>query len=311
MKNYRNILLFGALGFFFAWYGLSWAYESLYREPRQRLGNELTKLKTEIENGKKNALMMNQFTIQNQGFYYRSLPLIPDTARTQYSFWLLELLKYCGIEKPDVDSSNPTRTAFGLNYRVSIKAECSLVQLTQFLFEFYYAPFLQRITSLTISPLEEKNTDTPDENKKDKISVVMTIDILALRPSSPQAPVPWKDKLPTGYIPRLKSNDVMQYQVVADRNLLQAVKGGADKADYAFLTSINTINEEQEIWISIRTDNTIVKVNRGETVKIGSFIAKVVAINEQDVVFEKGGLRWLVSIGDCLNQAFAIPPEFY
>ncbi|MDR0871721.1 MAG: hypothetical protein LBN39_13115 [Planctomycetaceae bacterium] len=306
MKNLRNIIMFTALGVFFAWYGLSWAYSSLYKEPRQRLGSELTKLKAEIETGKKNTASMQHFTQQNLIFYYRSLPLIPDQARTQYSFWLLEVFKYCGIEKPDIESTNPTRTAFGLNYRVNVRASCSLDQLSRFLFEFYYAPFLHRITVLSIAPVE---------GKEGEVTLSATLDVLALRPMSAQAAVPSKDKLPTGYIPRLKLNDLTNYRVIADRNLMQAARGGIDKADYAYLTSIITTQSGQpEIWITVRTesaDHSVVKARKGETVRIGSFIAAVVDIAEQDVVFEKDGMRWLVSIGDCLNNAYAVPPELF
>lgn len=300
MKNLRNIIMFSLLGAFFAWYGLSWAYESLYREPRQRLGNELTKLKGEIETGKKNIAFMQQFSQQNTPYYYRSLPIIPDQAR-QYSHWLLELFRYCGVETPDIDSTNPTRTAFGLNYRSNIRATCSLEQLSRLLFEFYYAPFLHRITFLSITPVEGK----------EDITLAMTVDALTLRPSSPQATAPSQNALPTGYIPRLKSNDLTAYQVIAERNLLQAARGGIDKADYAYLTSIIVTGEEPEIWISVRTDDSITKAKKGDSVRIGSFIATVVSIADKDVVFEKGSMRWLVTIGECLNEAFAIPPELY
>jgi hypothetical protein len=302
MKNIRHVIMVGLLASFFAWYGFSWAYESLYREPRQRLGGEIDKLKKEIDNGKRNADFMFQAIGQNQIYYFRSLPRIPNEANPRYSLWLLELLKYCDIEKSEVSDGNPTRTGFGLNYRFTIRGTCSFDQLSRLLFEFYYAPFLHRITAMSIIPVE---------GKEGQITFSLTIDVLALRPPNPQAAYPSPNQLPTGYFSRLKSKDLTTYQVIADRNLMQAAKGGVDRADYTYLTAINLIDGQPEIWLTIRTDDSIIKVKQGDSVRIGSFRAVVVQIFEQDVVFEREGTRWLVTLGDCLNQAFSLPPEVF
>lgn len=302
MKNIRNLIMFGLLASFFAWYGFSWAYGTLYREPRQRLGGEIDKLKTEIEYRKKNAEFMVQTVNQNQVYYFRSLPRIPNEAGPRYSLWLFELLKYCAIEQSEVSDGNPTRTMFGLNYRLTIRGVCSFEQLNRFLFEFYYAPFLHRITTMSLAPVE---------GNEERMTCFLTIDVLALRPPNLQAVYPSKDQLPTGYIPRLKSNNLTTYQVIADRNLLQTAKGGIDRADYTYLTAINAIDGQPEIWLTIRTEDSIVKAKQGDSIRIGSFRAEVVEIFEQDVVLESEGRRWLVTLGDCLNQAFSLPPEVF
>ena len=300
MNNFRNLVMLGILAIFFAWYGLSWAYESLYREPRKRLGAEIKKLEEEIAFGKQNVTTMTQGYNQLVGFYMRSLPRTPNDARSLYTFWLLELLKYCDIEAGDVTGNNPTRAAFGLNYRFNVRGTCSLDRLSRLLFEFYYAPFLHRVTSMTIAPVE---------GKEDVITVTLTVDALALRPPFQQAPYPLQNQLPTGYIPRLRSNDLTAYHVIADRNLLQAAKGGVDKADYAYLTAINQVDDQTEIWLTVRTDNGIIKAKKGEAIRVGSFRGTVEDIFEQDVVFNRDGMRWLMTLGDCLNRAFALAPE--
>lgn len=300
MRNTRNIIMLSLLGLFFAWYGLSWAYRSLYREPRDRLGARLTQYRQGIDQGRRNIALMQQFIGQNQLYYYRSLPRVPNDARSLYSFWFLELLKFCEIEEGDVDSDNPTRTTFGMNYRFHVRGTCTLDRLSRLLFEFYYAPFLHKIVALTIIPLE---------GRENYVTVTMTVDAAAIRPATPQSPYPPANRLPTGHFRRLRSTDLADYRVIADRNLLQAAKGGVDRADHAFLTAINRIDDRTEIWLSIRTDNSVVRAGPGESVRIGSFRATVAEILEQDVVFERDGMHWLVALGDCLNQAFAIPPE--
>lgn len=299
MKNTRNIVMLALLGLFFAWYGVSWAYRSLYREPRERLGTRIAQYRQGIEQGRQNISMMQQVVGQNQLLYYRSLPRIMNDAQS-YSFWLLELLKYCDVENADVSSDNPTRTTFGMNYRFQVRGTCTLDRLSRLLFEFYYAPFLHKIVAMTIVPVE---------GREDFVSISLTVDAIAIRPATPQSPYPSPSQLPTGHFRRLRSADPADYRVIADRNLLQAARGGVDRADYAYLTAINRIDDRTELWFSVRTDNSVVKAALGDSIRIGSFRGTVAEILDQDVVFERDGMRWLVALGDCLNQAFALPPE--
>lgn len=306
MNNLRNVIMIGLLAIFFVWYGLSWAYKSLYKEPRDRLGAQIAQLKQGIENGKRNIAMMQQFSGQNLLLYSRSMPRIPNEVRTQYTFWFLELLKFCDVEDGDVKSDNPTRMAFdGWNYRFHVRGNCTLDQLSRLLFEFYNVPYLHRITALSITPVE---------GKEGRIAFSMTVDALSIKPRYPNDPYPLSNQLPqlpSGRLPRLASNDLTSYRAIADRNLLQAAKGGVDRADYAYVTAINEVEDQTEVWITVRTDNSIVKVIKGDPIRIGSFRAKLVDILEEDLVFERDGRRWLLTLGDCLNQAFALPPEAF
>ena len=54
----------------------------------------------------------------------------------------------------------------------------------------------------------------------------------------------------------------------------------------------------------------MVKLRPGQTLVIGQFQAEVVEIDEDDVILEADGERWLVAIGENLGEAFALPPEF-
>lgn len=307
MNNLRNIVMLGLLAIFFAWYGISWAYSNLYKEPRDRLKANIAQYRQGIENGRRNVLSMQQFTGQNLLLYSRSMPRIPNEVRTQYSFWFRELLKFCDVEDVDVRSDNPTRTAFGgWNYRFHIRGESSLDQLSRLLFEFYNVPYLHRITAMSITPVEDK---------QGRVTLSMTVDALSIPPRYPNDLYPSASQLPllpSGQLRRLTSTDLTAYRVIADRNLLQAAKGGIDRADHAYLTSISCVNDEPEIWITIRTDDSTIKAKKGETVRIGSFRATVADILEEDVVFrriDQDGLTWLLTLGDCLNQAFALSPE--
>jgi len=295
----RNIILIIGLSLFLIWYVGSWAYQSQYLAPRKKLGDEIARYTQAIDGGKQNVAAMRLFWEQNAGYYYRSLPAAPNDARSQYGFWLLELLQYSGFENVSVSDAQPTRVVLGANYPFTIRCTGSLSQLSYFLFEFYYAPFLHRIASLTLTPMEG-NTE--------KQTFSLTINALAL--DSRFYPLP--NQLPQGFfIPRLFFNDLTMYQVISDRNLLQTAKGGVDRADYTFLTGIiEKTGDPTEAWFSVRTDDSRIVAKLGDSIESGSFSGKIVEILEQDIVLERrDGSRWLLASGESLNEAFALPPE--
>ena len=293
--------MFGLLAIFFVWYGTTWAYRNLYKKPRQELNGQLSRLRQEIDTKKQYIASMQQYWATNQILYYRSLPRVANDVRSQYTFWLLELLNFCDVENPDVSSDNPTATNFrSYNYRFHVRGVCTLDQLSRLLFEFYYAPFLHRITAMSITPQE----------KSEKVAISLTIDGLSIVPPTPESPYPLSHQLPFGfYHPRLASNQLETYHVIAGRNLLQAVRGGVDKADHAFLTGINHFDGEPEAWFSIRSDDSVIRAKLGEQISVGSIRATIKEILDEDIVFDRDGNLWLLTLGECLNQAFALPKE--
>jgi len=297
----RNIILISGLSIFLVWYVASWAYQTQYLEPRKKLGNEIAQFSQAIDGGKQGVAAMKQFWELNSGYYYRSLPRVQNDAQSQYGFWLLELLQYSGLEQNSVNDAPPTRVLPGANYQFTIRCTGSLPQLSNFLFEFYYAPFLHRIASLTL---------TPTEGNTEKLTFSLTVNALVL--DSRYNPLPPTNQLPQGFIiPRLASNDLATYQVIADRNLLHTAKGGVDRADYTFLTAIILqLGDQPEVWFRVRTDDSLIKVKLGDSIDSGSFSGRIVEILDEDIVLDrKDGSRWLLAAGESLSEAFALPPE--
>ena len=293
----RNLILIVGLTLFLIGYVGYWAYTTLYLEPRKELGDEITKLSGEIDLGRNNFDHMTQFSNQNMGYYFRSLPRSPNEAR-QYYFWLLELLQCSGLDNCRVADGSYSLLPLGANYQFTVRCTGSLSQLSYFLFEFYYAPFLHRITSMTL---------TPTEGNREKLTFDMTVNALALQPRDLNDPYPSRNQLPGGFIiPRLMFHDLAVYNVVAERNIMQTAKGGIDRADYTFLTMIPN---KEEAWFSVRTDDSLIKTKLGDTIHSGSFSGRVVEILNQDIVLDRNGSRWLLEVGESLNEAFALPPE--
>jgi hypothetical protein len=308
----RNFILIIGLALFLIGYISYWAYQTQYLEPRQRLNSEIERLAGETEGWRNSLAATTQFNVQNINFFYRSLPQTRNDANSQYTFWLQELLLYSGFENSFVDHGTPVGVPAGASYQFTVRCTGSLSQLSYLLFEFYYAPFLHRITSMTLRPTDG-NTE--------QLDFYITINALMLDLRLFHATVnalsltvpyyPSMNQLPSGWhLPRLASNDLASYQVISDRNLLQTARGGIDRADYTFLTGILVLNNQTEVWFSVRTDNSRITAKLGDMVQSGSFSGRLVEILEQDIVLEReDGSRWLLTGGESLNQAFALPPE--
>ena len=295
----RNIILIVCLSLFLIGYVGYWAYNTQYLAPRQELGAEITQLSAEIDQGRTSLATMTEFRTANQLFFYRSLPRVPNEAKSQYSFWLLELMQYSGFENNDVrDGTYTLVPLLGAEYRFRIQCTGTLSQLSNFLIEFYCAPFLHRIASMTL---------TPTDGNPEKLTFSMTVNALAL--DSRYNPYPPTNQLPEGYFMRLQSTDATAYNVIAGRNLLQTAKGGIDLADYTFMTGSVGFGDQEEVWFVVRTNDSTIKAKLGDTIHSGSFSGKIVEIHGQDVVLDRNGSRWLLTIGESLSEAFALPPE--
>jgi len=320
----RNFILITGLVLFLLGYIGYWAYTTRYLEPRKTLGDEIALLSYQIEEGQKYHAGMAQFCTNNYGLYYRTLPQNQNAAQFQYSYWLLELLQYSGFQNPYVDPHRPVRVPSGASFQFTILCTGTLEQLSHFLFEFYYAPFLHRITTMTMAP---------DEGEPDQMKFVITVNALTMNLNTFSSMIDtfgwdWNtiqpvQPFPSGWtVPRLTNipqaatqetffaEQFEMYGNIGSRHLLQTAKGGIDKADYTILTGVVVLGDQPEAWFRALTDDVTHKKKLGDLIQFGSFSGKLVEILEHDIVLKRdNGTRWLLTAGESLNEAFALPPE--
>ena len=228
----------------------------------------------------------------------RSLPADPVMARSAYQAWLLELIGRVDLSKQAVTLGEAVPRG-GLYWTIaaSVQARGTLEQWTAFLFEFYRAGHLHQVRSMTFTPL----------GRKDLLDASLVIEALVL----PRADR--KDRLTAESSDRLAFDKLDDYQVIVYRNLFGR-SGVSDPTDQTYLTAVNQVNGEPQAWFTVRTatdpDQALLKLRKGETLEIGQFRGKVIEIDGEDVIFESDGRRWLITIGENLGQAFALPPEF-
>ncbi len=312
MKNYQKIgVLFAVLsvGVGFAGY---FFYRQAYQKPRAELAQKRAEIETQIEYGKTQAERLDAASTQFMPLYTRSFPLNPTNAALEYQIWLTQMLEFCNVKSPSVRTLGFARTApTGSQVRqFSVQMECSLLDLTQFLYEFYWTPFLHRISVLDIQPQEGSEL----------LRVAMTVEGLTIRwrPDAKQA-FPLQDKLPLTTNPprQLASGPFAAYSPLGDVELFRAVKTGVDDANFAILTGLPTISDENgrsvkfSRW-NLTTEDRTITLKIGEELKIGSFQGTIADIYDDLVVLkQKSGRMWIVPLSQKLSEAVAVPANLF
>lgn len=293
MMNRRNLMLL-VLGLILAVYAGQWLKSNLLDTPLEKRKQRTVALSAEIDKRKKQLTQAREAGKKLVEWQRQSLPSDVEVARSLYQGWLLELVSHVGLSDPNVNSNEPA--AHKNMYTVlvfSIRGRGTLEQLTKFLYEFYMAGHLHQIRSIGITPIQ----------KTGELDLSITIEALAL-PGADR-----KDTLTTERSARLASANLEDYRPIVLRNLF-AVGGGLDPTDQTYLSAVNYINGQPEAWFTLRDTDELLKLRKGDQLAVGQFSGVVVEIDGADVIVESEGQRWLLSIGDNLTQAYALPPEF-
>lgn len=294
MSKYRKRILVAIAGAIVLFYAGDWLLENMVLHPlatrRQKADHWQKKiLKTERELARARRAGKELLTWEAQ-----SLPSDTEVARSLYQAWLLELVNHVGFTNPNVDSGEPAgRKGLYHTLSFSVRGRGSLEQLTKFLFEFYRADHLHQIRSLGITPLQKAN----------ELSLSIAIEALVL-PGATR-----KDQLTTQQSDRLAFDSLDDYRPIVTRNLF-GVGGGLDATDQTYLTAVTYNNGEPEAWFTLRGEDEILKLRKGDKLEVGQFHGELTEIEDTDVIIESEGQRWLMTIGDNITQAYALPPEY-
>ncbi|MBR0226362.1 MAG: hypothetical protein IJL92_09920 [Thermoguttaceae bacterium] len=303
------LLVVISLGFGFGGYLF---YKNYYVKPRAEIAKKHDELVNAIDNGKKMTEQMVADTTAFEPLYTRSFPLSRADAALQYETWLSQMLEFCNIRDFQVSRltyESPRNSGLATqNFRV--QAKCDLVDLTQFLYEFYWTPFLHRISTLNISPVEGS----------DKLQITMTIQGLTIlfRTNRNQA-FPLQNQLPlSANAPQqLASGPFAAYKPLGDMDFFRSVPTGIDQTALAVLTGVPTITDDEGNSVTVsrwnlESEGRTITLKVGDEMKIGSFVATIDDIDEYFVVLrQSNGLRWMVLLGYKLSDATAVPPNLF
>ncbi len=360
-QNRRKRLLLGGLSLIAVFYAGDWILTNWIEAPKEQRKKQIVALQARIKEYDQKYIARAQSDIPWLRYWYsQSLPANPAVAQSLYRAWLLEVGEYIGFAGQIVNATQPARRGAFYSMSFSVRGRGTLEQLTQFLYEFYRAGQLHKITSISITPAGQGGA----------IDLSLVIETLII----PQAN---RTSLGTGEAYRLTSGSLDDYQVVPQRNLFSVGGGGAvDPVNHTYLTAVNYVNNVPQAWFTLRTSGAVMKLSRndrlvqtGDSIRklcevedlqalsfngtrseIGSIgeietgsvlvrwadrlweptlsvtgdalefrpytshfseIGNVVDVEDTEVVLAAGDERWLLSIGDRLNDALALPPEMY
>ena len=294
MTQHRQKILLAILGAMLVYFVGEWAWRTAIQEPLDSRRTRIRRLEKDLDKRQKELAQARKAMQELESLEKQSLPTDPQVARSLYRAWLLQLVTRVGFANRNVEAGEPVnRRGLFQSILFTIQGRGTLEQLTRFLYDFYRAGHLHQIQSLSITPLSSPG----------QLDLSLVVEALVL-PSGEE-----KDQLNQAASDRLAWDRFEDYAVIPRRNLFGGV-GTSDPLDHTFVTAIQHVDGRPEVWLTVQTEDRVLKLKPGESFQIGPFAGKVVEIDGDDVVLEGvGGQRWLVSFGECLAQSLALPPE--
>jgi hypothetical protein len=289
VSRYRKHILSAVLVLMALWYASDWLLKEGFHSPLEPRRARTARLNEQIRARKAELAEIRKTGKQIELWKQQSLPSNIEVARSLYQGWLLDLIKYAQWTNPTVDSGEPVnRNDMYHVLSFTVRGRATLEQMTRFLFAFYGTGHLHQIRSIDISPAQRKGL----------LDLSITIEALALAGLK-------KDGLTPGPADRLVYGRLADYQGIVRRNLFGIGGGGAGSAR---LTAVISADDRLQAWFTLDDRAEVVHLFEGQTLETAAVRAKVVEIDAYDVVLEVDGERWLLSIGESLAQASALPP---
>lgn len=293
MSINRKKMLYALLGLVLVAQGGDYLYRHYVEAPRQARATRIDDLVKDVGKKTNDLKRARDAADQLAAWEKQSLPSDPEAARANYRAWLLGLVENAKFRSPNVDSGAAVdHKGMFQSLSFSVRGQATLGELTRFLYEFYNGNHLHQIRSLAITPIRNQGL----------LDLSIAVEALQL-PGAEN-----KDELNRGQSERLAFASLGDYRGIVNRDLF-GVGGGLDPVSQTVLTGITATDGQPEAWFDLRADDKVVKLKKGQSLDVGQFQGTVVEIDGSEVVLESDGERWLLSIGEKLDDAFALPPE--
>ncbi len=304
-ERIRKLLLSAIMVGMGVWFGGQWVLESLIQGPLERERAQTERLRGDIKEREEGLIRIREASKMLEIWENQSLPSDPEVARSLYQAWLVELIDDVGLTSPSVTSSEPVlRRGVYYTLSFSVRGRGTLEKLTRLLFAIYQTDLLHQIRSIALSPMQ----------RAEQMDVSLSIEAIALVAGSESEDAEtvfeefrrrtWRASN------RLAYSHLDAYQTIVRRNLFGMGGGTLDASDFTVLTSINEVNGEPEVWFTVQSTDQLIRRRIGESFQVGTLDLEVIEAFGTDVVLEVDGERWLLTLGENLMDAFALPPEF-
>lgn len=225
----------------------------------------------------------------------RSLPYDPAGARSAYQSWLTNLVEDNAIEKSTVEVSTPeivtvkdgdrkTKEAYK-RYGFTLTGIGRLNDVTRFLFSFYQAGHLHKITSLTLTPSGE-----------DAFNISLAGEALGISTCER------KSKLTSVARQSCVFQSVDDYAPIVRRNIFS--KEGGKALKFVTLSSITFDKSgKPEAWFKIGSSQATQRLQREDDLDISGHRIKVIDIQPRSTLIELNGRLIEIPIGKSVHDA--------
>lgn len=309
-SNTSKLRQYGLLGLMAAmvvYFGGEWIWANAIQGPIDEAERLTAKLDQGIAQREKALTQAKLDARRLDVWKSQSLPSDTEVARSLYQAWLMELVSDVEFINPSASSSEASsRKGLYNAFSFSLRARGTLDQLKKFLFAFYQTDLLHQIRSLNITPIA----------KAGQLDLSITIEALALADAaadaaeSPETVFEQFRERTWRISDRLASSRPDAYDTIVRRNLFGMGDGVTDPSDFAYLTSITMTDGEPQVWFTLRATDEVLRLRVGDTLEVGSLSFTVFTAQGTDVILEADGERWLLTLGDKLTDAYALPPEY-
>jgi len=269
------------------------------RNQQQNVAQALSAARTATARGVRAQEKLHQWQRQ-------SLPTDPDIARSLYQDWLQQQLTTAGLQVQELNIRSPRSGSTQYQqFSFVVRATGKLGELTDFLYRFYQAKHLHRISKTTLLPTEDRTA----------LIISLTIDALSL------AEADRKNQLAEGTLEPFKQTREQFRETIVGRNLFatyQALKvpeSEEEKSDQeATQAKFSGIHYGQEGWqMSVRMNSTgkVLYYREGDTLEIGQWKGTIKQLdgNERRAVLLSASGRQQIRLGQTLAEAEPLGDE--
>ncbi len=249
----------------------------------------------------------------------RSLPPDPVVATSLYQNWLVELARKT-LSKPSVSPHSQVKKSKGKGdvfqiISVEIKAEGTLANLCDFLYEFRKSGLLHRVATMTL--------ETEQHQGDPALKITLNIEALALAEAPERSTLIADPKI--AELAHVPAKDRKDYAPLVAKNLFvrgyngppqpprppgPTMPGEEDPRALVWLVSVVSADGVPEAKLRDVSTNKKADLSEGSDFSVAGVDGKVISIGTDFVTLEVKGELFRLELGDNLTQLKKLPsPE--
>lgn len=320
LDNRQKVLVAVFVGVLVIWQGSGVVWGVLFG-PFTARNNDIAALKVRLAEKEAAKHKLDLAERRLRGWERRSLPPNPIVASTLYHFWVQDLANKHSLERltvaPKRIGNGVTNSVF-TRIPVTVTAECKMLQLCQFLYDFYRADLMHKVNLLAIESQDHKSDPT--------LKVTLELEGLALTSAKARTDSLFEGKQAESVADAMSKKSFDDYRMLVDANrFIRGYNGPPkpidppappaapfDSAPYTKLVAVIEAEgnpEASQAWLYDSTSNQQIKLYAGKEFEIAGVKGKVVEFGKRFVKFEVKNKIWRLEMGDNLKQMVELKPD--